>query len=345
MATRNKKQENPIEEALMRAREIKAAAQENALSFLEEKVLRKSVSNRIAESIFREEEEEEIVDSPELEDDLVSEEEADEFLLDSEPEEVTEEDEEEDLPLEDEEELDEDLYLDDEGLDGFEDDEFMAGEDDSLVDDFDSEDMTLYDTDLTDEPVLDDVEDPLDSSFEDDIYEEDDEDMVMEEESDDEEDSEETEEDDEEESEKVEESRIRKLKIENRKLRRKVYELSKANRILNRSINEVTLYNNKLAYSTHFINKNKNLTLAQKKKVVEQFSKAKSINQVKSIYKALVEGAKKFGKKSKIKESKKRVSYSNPFKANPMLKRETPKGNVIVEKVSNKYAKLAGLKD
>ena len=136
------------------------------------------------------------------------------------------------------------------------------------------------------------------------------------------------------------------MRRENRMLRRKVAQLERANKIMNRSINEVSLYNSKLAFSTRLINKHKYLTLEQKKRVVGKFSKAKSIKEVKSIYKALNEGLPRYKKATSLKENRRRVSKTNPFKATPMLKsREQSKSNIIVEKVANKYQKLAGLKD
>jgi len=353
MSTKSRKKEDPIEEALMQARQIKAAAQTNALSFLEEKVLRKSVSNRLAESIFREEEEVPMEEPEDLEDETISEEEVDQFLLDSEPVEENyffEEDDEEE-PVEDEEEteddeeLDEDFYGNEDPLDDFSDDEFLAGEDDSFVNDFD-DDETLYDTDLDSDPFAD--EDPLDSSFDDDLYmeEEEEDPFLTEEDEKEEEPAEEEETEEEDEKETVSERRLLKLRRENRMLRRKLSELRKANKIMNRSINEVSLYNTKLSFSARLLNKHNYLTLEQKKRVLAKFKTAKSVNEVKSIFKALNEGLPKYRKQNSLKESKRRVSRSNPFKATPMLRKDQPKsGNVIVEKVANKYQKLAGLKD
>lgn len=354
------KQMDPVREALLKAKQIKGAAQENAFALLEEKVLRNSVNKRLTEAILREEDDEEVVVAPEETEDEITEEEVDDFLLSEEddeemedtPSEESETEDSEDSEESDEEDLDEEfsefddeeLLLDDEPMvDDFADDEFMAGEEDMLVDDFESD--SLFDENPS-EPFADDILDtPLDDEY--DIFEEEEEEMMLDEEEE-VEDTPEPEEKKEEEPEKMSERRLRreyvKLRKENRQLKRKVNSLKRASSILNKSINEVTLYNTKLAYTAKLIGKYPKLTLSEKKAIAKRFESVKDTNSVKKLYSALNEKLSSRAKKTAIKESRDRTKATSPFKANPILKKEGAKQNTIMEKFGNRYARLAGIK-
>ena len=103
--------------------------------------------------------------------------------------------------------------------------------------------------------------------------------------------------------------------------------------ILKTELNEVNLFNSKLLY-TNKIFKAKNLTEAQKVKVLTTFDKAETVKEVKLIYETLSEGM--VAKKEAIKESK---SYASKAVG------VSPKQPVVeTNDMVNRFKKLAGLK-
>ena len=103
--------------------------------------------------------------------------------------------------------------------------------------------------------------------------------------------------------------------------------------ILKTELNEVNLLNSKLLY-TNKIFKAKNLTEAQKVKVLTTFDKAETVKEVKLIYETLSEGM--VAKKEAIKESK---SYASKAVG------VSPKQPVVeTNDMVNRFKKLAGLK-
>jgi hypothetical protein len=99
-------------------------------------------------------------------------------------------------------------------------------------------------------------------------------------------------------------------------------------------LNEINLLNSKLLY-TNKIFKAKNLTEAQKVKVLTAFDKAESVKEVKLVFETLNEGLDKAVKKELVKESK-------GFASKPIG--SSPKQPVVeVNPVFERMRKLAGL--
>jgi hypothetical protein len=104
--------------------------------------------------------------------------------------------------------------------------------------------------------------------------------------------------------------------------------------VLKGELHEVNLLNSKLLY-TNKIFKAKNLSEAQKVKVLTAFDKAESVKEVKLVFETLNEGLEKGAKKELVRESK--GFASKPIGA-------SPKQPVVdVNPVFERMKKLAGL--
>lgn len=95
--------------------------------------------------------------------------------------------------------------------------------------------------------------------------------------------------DDEEEMEPQTESRLR---MENRKLKRKIQELTKSNKILKNAMSEAFLINSKLFHVNKTLKSAKNLTESQQIGILKAFDRAKTRREVELIYSAISESFK-----------------------------------------------------
>ena len=103
---------------------------------------------------------------------------------------------------------------------------------------------------------------------------------------------------------------------------------------LKSELHEINLLNSKLLY-TNKIFKAKNLTEAQKVKVLTSFDKAETVKEVKLVFETLNEGLEKGAKKELVRESK-------GFASKPVG--SSPKQPVVdVNPVFERMKKLAGL--
>ena len=124
---------------------------------------------------------------------------------------------------------------------------------------------------------------------------------------------------------------------ETKKMRHMEEELAEAIETINTlksELHEINLLNSKLLY-TNKIFKAKNLTEAQKVKVLTAFDKAETVKEVKLVFETLNEGLEKAAKKELVKESK--GFASKPIGSSP--KQPAVEVNPIFERMR----KLAGL--
>jgi len=141
----------------------------------------------------------------------------------------------------------------------------------------------------------------------------------------------------EEEEEKMEEAKKDHDEDEKKHMEEELAEAIKVIETLKAELHEVNLLNSKLLY-TNKIFKAKNLTEAQKVKVLTTFDKAESVKEVKLVYETLSEGlvTSTVSKKEAIKESK---SYASKAVG------VSPKQPVVeTNDMVNRFKKLAGLK-
>ena len=104
--------------------------------------------------------------------------------------------------------------------------------------------------------------------------------------------------------------------------------------MLKSELNEINLLNSKLLY-TNKIFKAKNLTEAQKVKVLTAFDKAETVKEVKLVFETLNEGLEKAGKKELVRENKGFASKAIGV---------SPKQPVVeTNDMVNRFKKLAGL--
>ena len=124
---------------------------------------------------------------------------------------------------------------------------------------------------------------------------------------------------------------------ETKKMRHMEEELAEAIETINTlksELHEINLLNSKLLY-TNKIFKAKNLTEAQKVKVLTAFDKAETVKEVKLVFETLNEGLEKAAKKELVKESK-------GFASKPIG--SSPKQPVVeVNPIFERMRKLAGL--
>jgi len=141
----------------------------------------------------------------------------------------------------------------------------------------------------------------------------------------------------EEEEEKMEEAKEDHDEDEKKHMEEELAEAIKVIETLKAELHEVNLLNSKLLY-TNKIFKAKNLTEAQKVKVLTTFDKAETVKEVKLVYETLSEGlvTSTVAKKEAIKESK---SYASKAVG------VSPKQPVVeTNDMVNRFKKLAGLK-
>jgi hypothetical protein len=104
--------------------------------------------------------------------------------------------------------------------------------------------------------------------------------------------------------------------------------------VLKSELNEINLLNSKLLY-TNKIFKAKNLTEAQKVKVLTAFDKAETVKEVKLVFETLQESLEKANKKELVRENKGFASKAIGI---------SPKQPVVeTNDMVNRFKKLAGL--
>ena len=128
-----------------------------------------------------------------------------------------------------------------------------------------------------------------------------------------------------------------KLDRENKQLRKENARLSKAVKILNNRIDEVNLFNARLAATSELMRK-VTLTKEEKERAIKILDTASSINEVKRSYKALYEGYRAGGRQVK---SKNRVNR-RPVHS---VMTESAKRQVVQESTNevDRLARLAGI--
>ena len=254
-----------MSEAVEQADLMQKAAFEHAKNTLVEAMstnLKAAVSEAIEEQLDGDDEVSEEVVS----EDTVSEEELTEDELE---EEVVEEEEDED------EDMDEgyDMEEEDDDMDETEDMDEMGHMDEEEDDDDDDEVDVNIDIDADDDDDDDD-----DEEMDEEVLEVVDDEM------------------EEGEDEDVEEIKYESVVKENNRLKKENADMSKVLRFLKKRINEVNLFNSRLAAATDVMN-NTTLTKEQKESVVEAFDECKSINEVQRTQKMLSEAYKTTTKK------------------------------------------------
>lgn len=200
----------------------------------------------------------------------------------------------------------------------------------------DEDDMEEGSYEEEDEEEMDmgDEGDDLESDDDDDMEE-----VIEITEEDDDEDMDEGEEGDDEEEVTAEEivGEMVKLDRENKQLRKENARLSKAVKILNNRIDEVNLFNARLAATSELMRK-VTLTKEEKERAIKILDSASSINEVKRSYKALYEGYRAGGRQVK---SKNRVNR-RPVHS---VMTESAKRQVVQESTNevDRLARLAGI--
>jgi large subunit ribosomal protein LP0 len=236
-------------------------------------------------------------------------------------EEAVEEEEEEDMEETEDMEEAEDM------------DEEEDMEEGSYEDEDDMEEGS-YEEEDEEEMDMGDEGDDLESDDDDDMEE-----VIEITEEDDDEDMDEGEEGDDEEEVTAEEivGEMVKLDRENKQLRKENARLSKAVKILNNRIDEVNLFNARLAATSELMRK-VTLTKEEKERAIKILDSASSINEVKRSYKALYEGYRAGGRQVK---SKNRVNR-RPVHS---VVTESAKRQVVQESTNevDRLARLAGI--
>jgi len=193
----------------------------------------------------------------------------------------------------------EDEEMDEEEMDAVEEMEDEDGEEDmSEFDEMEDDDEDMEEGGYTEEDEEEmDMGDDLESDDEDDMDE-----VIEITEEDDDEDMAEGEHGDDEEEVTAEEivGEMVKLDRQNKQLRKENARLSKAVKILNNRIDEVNLFNARLAATSELMRK-VTLTKEEKERAIRILDSANSINEVRRSYKALYEGYRAGGRQVKNK--------------------------------------------
>ena len=209
-------------------------------------------------------------------------------------------------------------------------------EEGSYEDEDDMEEGSYEEEEDEEEMDMGDEGDDLESGDDDDDMEE----VIEITEEDDDEDMDEGEEGDDEEEVTAEEivGEMVKLDRENKQLRKENARLSKAVKMLNNRIDEVNLFNARLAATSELM-RNVTLTKEEKERAIKILDTASSIKEVKRSYKALYEGYRAGGRQVK---SKNRV---NRRPVHSVMTESAKKTETLNEGVSevDRLARLAGI--
>lgn len=137
----------------------------------------------------------------------------------------------------------------------------------------------------------------------------------------------------------VQTAEIKKLKTENKKLRKSVLEHAKAVKFLKNELSEINLLNSKLLHTTKIFRRF-NLKNEEKTKVVNTFDRTKSIREVKLVYATIVESL-------DLKPNNKRrlVNALQENSSTSIGSTKPSKEDVVVENVDfkSRLQKLAGI--
>jgi hypothetical protein len=130
---------------------------------------------------------------------------------------------------------------------------------------------------------------------------------------------------------------LKKERLNNRSLKRKLTEYRSAVETLREQLTDLNLFNAKLLYVNKLL-QNKDVTSDQRRSVVESIDKAKSLREVKLVYRTLTESFSKRGK-SNLRESASRRVMGSSSRTTGRASAESVAGEV------DRWAKLAGLNE
>jgi len=139
----------------------------------------------------------------------------------------------------------------------------------------------------------------------------------------------------------------RGLHLENRRLRRELKDLksnyNNALRAITKyksTLSELNLLNSKLMFTTKTIQES-NLTESQQMKVLESFDRAKTVREVKLIYTSIIES---LNKKKSNKRMSEGFASKNVKQVNPKVRKNSLNENVLNSNAVNRFQQLAGIK-
>lgn len=130
---------------------------------------------------------------------------------------------------------------------------------------------------------------------------------------------------------------LKKERLNNRSLKTKLTEYRSAVETLREQLTDLNLFNAKLLYVNKLL-QNKEITSGQKKSVVESIDKAKSLREVKLVYRTLTESFNK-REKGNLRESASRRVMGSSSRTTGRASAESVAGEV------DRWAKLAGLNE
>jgi len=215
------------------------------------------------------------------------------------------------------------------------------GEDMDDADDMEEGSYEEEDEDDMEEGSYEEEDEEMDMDDDDDLDSDDDDDMeeVIEitEEDDDDDEMEEGEDEEEVTAEEIVGEMV-KLDRENKQLRKENARLSKAVKILNNRIDEVNLFNARLAATSELMRK-VTLTKEEKERAIKILDTASSINEVKRSYKALYEGYRAGGRQVKSKNRVNRRPVHSVMTESAKKTETLNEGVVDVDRL----ARLAGI--
>jgi hypothetical protein len=133
----------------------------------------------------------------------------------------------------------------------------------------------------------------------------------------------------------------RKLRNENRKLKKSLQEALRTITTYKKAINEVNLLNAKLMFTTKTL-RQFDLNENQQVRILESFDRAKSVREVKLVYTTIVESFNKKGKAS-IKENK-GLASKTVKQINPRTSIKNQSRSIINEVTVRRLQELAGLR-
>ena len=130
---------------------------------------------------------------------------------------------------------------------------------------------------------------------------------------------------------------LKKERLSNRSLKRKLTEYRSAVETLREQLTDLNLFNAKLLYVNKLL-QNKEITSGQRRSVVESIDKAKSLREVKLVYRTLTESFVK-REKGSLRESANRRVMGSSSRTTGRASAESVAGEV------DRWAKLAGLNE
>jgi predicted nuclease with TOPRIM domain len=123
----------------------------------------------------------------------------------------------------------------------------------------------------------------------------------------------------------------------NRALQNKLNEYRSAVETLREQLTDLNLFNSKLLYVNKLL-QNKNVSATQRKSIIESLDSARSLREVKLLYKSLIESFSK-DKPKNLSESAVRRTLGSSSRATRRASAQTSEAAEV-----NRWAELAGLK-